>query len=81
MPGTVYSNIAFCPVPVSRRDAQEAIKKAAIDDYIDTLPMGQDTEISDSGFRGFSGGQRQRILLARAFAELVRKQQETPLEA
>ena len=30
--------------------------------------MGQDTEISDSGFRGFSGGQRQRILLARAFA-------------
>ncbi len=68
MPGTVYSNIASCPVPVSRQDAQEAIKKAAIDDYIDTLPMGQDTEISDSGFRGFSGGQRQRILLARAFA-------------
>ena len=30
--------------------------------------MGQDTEISDSGSRGFSGGQRQRILLARAFA-------------
>jgi ABC-type bacteriocin/lantibiotic exporter with double-glycine peptidase domain len=68
MPGTIYSNIAFCPVPVSRQDAQEALKKAAIDEYIDSLPMGMDTEISDSGFRGFSGGQRQRILLARAFA-------------
>ncbi len=68
IPGTIYSNIAFCPVPVSRQDAQEAIKKAAIDEYINSLPMGLDTEISDSGFKGFSGGQRQRILLARAFA-------------
>lgn len=68
MPGTIYSNIAFCPVPVSREDAQEAIKKAAIEDYVNSLPMGQDTEISDSGSRGFSGGQRQRILLARALA-------------
>lgn len=68
MPGTIYSNISFCPVPVSREDAEEAIKKADIEEYINSLPMGQDTEISDSGSRGFSGGQRQRILLARAFA-------------
>ena len=68
MPGTIYSNIAFCPVPISRQDALEAIKKADIAEYIDSLPMGLDTEVSDSGFRGFSGGQRQRILLARAFA-------------
>jgi ABC-type bacteriocin/lantibiotic exporter with double-glycine peptidase domain len=68
MPGTIFSNIAFCPVPISRQDAEEAIKKADIAEYIDSLPMGLDTEVSDSGFRGFSGGQRQRILLARAFA-------------
>ncbi len=68
MPGTVYSNIAFCPVPVSRKEAEEAMKKADIYEYINSLPMGMDTEISDSGFIGFSGGQRQRILLARAFA-------------
>lgn len=68
MPGTIYSNIAFCPVPVSRDDVKEAAKKAVIDDFIDNLPMGQDTEISEAGTMGFSGGQRQRILLARAFA-------------
>ena len=68
MPGTIYSNIAFSPVSVTREDAMEATKKAAIHDYIEKLPMGLDTEISESGSRGFSGGQRQRILLARAFA-------------
>jgi ABC-type bacteriocin/lantibiotic exporter with double-glycine peptidase domain len=68
IPGTIYSNIAFCPVPVSREDAEDALKKAAINEYVESLPMGQDTEISDSGSRGFSGGQRQRILIARAFA-------------
>ncbi len=56
MPGTVYSNIAFCPVPVSRKEAEEAMKKADIYEYINSLPMGMNTEISDSGFIGFSGG-------------------------
>jgi ABC-type multidrug transport system fused ATPase/permease subunit len=68
MPGTIYSNIAFCPHPVSLEDAQEAAAKAAIDDIIDNLPLKYDTEISDSNSGGFSGGQRQRLLLARAFA-------------
>ncbi|OON85139.1 hypothetical protein BXO88_13825 [Oribacterium sp. C9] len=68
MPGTIYSNIAFGPVPVSRDTAVEAAQKADILDYINTLQMGLDTEISESGSKGFSGGQRQRILLARAFA-------------
>ncbi len=68
MPGTVYSNIAFCPHPVSREEAKEAAVKADIDDTIMKLPLGYDTEISDSNTGGFSGGQRQRLLLARAFA-------------
>ena len=32
------------------------------------MPLGLDTEISESNASGFSGGQRQRILIARAFA-------------
>ncbi|MBE6039617.1 MAG: ATP-binding cassette domain-containing protein [Clostridiales bacterium] len=68
MPGTILSNIAFCPHPVSREEAEEAAQKADIADTINALPLGYDTEISDSNSGGFSGGQRQRLLLARAFA-------------
>ena len=68
MPGTIYSNIAFCPHPVSREEAEAAAVKADIDETIKALPLGYDTEISDSNTGGFSGGQRQRLLIARAFA-------------
>ncbi len=68
MPGTVYSNIAFCNKPVSREEAVEAAKRADLDETIMKLPLGYDTEISDSNTGGFSGGQRQRLLIARAFA-------------
>lgn len=68
MPGTIYSNIAFCPHPVSMEEAEAAAVKADIDQTIKALPLGYDTEISDSNTGGFSGGQRQRLLIARAFA-------------
>lgn len=68
MPGTILSNIRFSPHPVSREEAEEAAVKADIADTINALPLGYDTEISDSNSGGFSGGQRQRLLLARAFA-------------
>lgn len=68
MPGTILSNITFCPHPVSREEAEEAAAKADIAETIESLPLGYDTEISDSNSGGFSGGQRQRLLLARAFA-------------
>ncbi len=68
MPGTVYSNIAFSPRPVSLEEAEAAAEKADLTEIIRSLPMGFDTEISDSNTGGFSGGQRQKLLLARAFA-------------
>ena len=68
MPGTVYSNIAFCPHPVTLEEAKIAAEKADIAETIERLPLGYETEISDSNTGGFSGGQRQRLLLARAFA-------------
>lgn len=68
MPGTIYSNIAFCPHPVTLEEAKIAAEKADIAETIERLPLGYETEISDSNTGGFSGGQRQRLLLARAFA-------------
>ena len=68
MPGTLYANIAFSSANVSEKDAWEAAEKAAIADDIRDLPLGMDTEISQSSAGGFSGGQKQRILIARAFA-------------
>lgn len=68
--GTVYDNIAFsCSEDLTRQDAYEAAKKAAVDNFIDALPEEMDTEISESYSGGLSGGQRQGILLARAFAK------------
>ena len=68
MPGTLYENIAFSSANVSERDAWDAAEKAAIADDIRELPLGMDTEITQSNAGGFSGGQKQRILIARAFA-------------
>ena len=68
MPGTIYSNIAFCPHPVSREEAEAAAVKADLDETVRRMPLGYDAEVSDSNSGGLSGGQRQRLLLARAFA-------------
>ncbi len=66
-PGTIRSNVTFTSQgPVSDEKIWDAVDKAAIGDYIRTLPLGLDTEISESSSSGFSGGQRQRILIARA---------------
>lgn len=67
-PGTISSNVTFSSQKeVSEEDIWRAVDQAAIGDYIRTLPLQLDTEISESNSCGFSGGQRQRILLARAF--------------
>lgn len=68
IPGSVYSNIAFTPRPVSEEEAWVAAEKACIADDLRAMPLQLATEISESNSSGFSGGQRQRILLARAFA-------------
>lgn len=68
VPGTVRSNICFTPRSVSEAEAWEAAEKACIADDLRELPLGLDTEISETNSSGFSGGQRQRILIARAFA-------------
>ena len=66
-PGTIYDNVIFgCFEKVDEEKVWEALRKACIDEYVAALPLGINTEISQSNSSGFSGGQRQQLLLARA---------------
>ena len=66
-PGTIADNISFGNEDqVSEEQIWEAADQAEIGDYIRSLPLKLETEISESNSNGFSGGQRQRLLLARA---------------
>lgn len=66
IPGTIYDNILFSNLNASEEDVARAAERAGLKDYIDTLPDGFHTILSEDG-GNLSGGQRQRISLARAF--------------
>lgn len=64
---TIRNNVAF---GIREEEIREelvinALKKAQLYDFIETLPEGLDTIVGDRGVR-LSGGQRQRIGIARA---------------
>ncbi len=63
---TVRENIAFGQ-DVSPENFERAIQTAELKDFIDTLPQGLDTMVSERG-TSLSGGQKQRLMLARALA-------------
>ena len=63
---SLRENIAFNE-EVTEQDTNKAIETAELKDFIDTLPEGLDTIVSERG-TSLSGGQKQRIMLARALA-------------
>jgi ATP-binding cassette subfamily B protein len=63
---SLRENIAFNS-EVTEADLQKAIETAELSDFINTLPQGLDTIVSERG-SSLSGGQKQRIMLARALA-------------
>lgn len=63
--GTVYENIAYGRENATREMVQAAAKAAKVDAFIDSLPDGYDTVLTDSGIN-ISKGQRQLITIARA---------------
>lgn len=63
--GTVYENIVLGRPDASREDVISAAKRANLHAFIETLPMGYDTQLGENGMR-FSGGERQRLAIARA---------------
>lgn len=63
--GTIFENIAYGKEGASREEVIAAAKAAKIDNYIDHLPEGYDTVLSDDG-TNISKGQKQLITIARA---------------
>ncbi len=63
---TVKENIAFSKT-VTDESLQKAIQTAELADFIQALPQGLETMVSERG-NSLSGGQKQRIMLARALA-------------
>lgn len=63
---SIANNIAVARPGASREEIVEAAKKAALHDFVMSLPHGYDTPVGELGDT-LSGGERQRIGIARAF--------------
>lgn len=64
--GTIRENILRGKLNATQEELEQAIKNAYLDDFINSLEKGLDTNIGERGVL-LSGGQKQRIAIARAF--------------
>ena len=69
--GTIASNLAFGKKDATEDDMYEALKTAQALDFVNEMPKGLYTEVSQGG-TSVSGGQKQRLSIARA---LIKKPQ------
>jgi ATP-binding cassette, subfamily B, bacterial PglK len=65
MNNTIKENIVFGRENISEKNIIEIIKIVGLDELINSLPDGIDTNVGNLG-SSFSGGQKQRIAIARA---------------
>ena len=63
--GTVADNVRFGRPGATREEVEAAARATRVDELIERLPDGWDTQIGEGGVR-LSGGQRRRVALARA---------------
>ena len=63
--GSIYDNIAYGRENATLEEVKAAARAARIDSYIESLPEGYDTVLTDDGVN-ISKGQRQLITIARA---------------
>ena len=64
--GTIADNISFGRPDATRDEIEAAARAVGADGFIDALPEGYDTDVSQRGGR-LSAGQRQLVAFARAF--------------
>lgn len=67
--GTIAENIGYGFVNASREQIEQAAKRAHTHRFIEMLPEGYDTQLTDNG-SNLSMGQRQLLSIARLFVEL-----------
>lgn len=63
---TIENNIRIAKRDATHEEVEAACRKAALDEFIRSLPKGYDTPVGELG-GALSGGERQRIGVARAF--------------
>lgn len=63
--GTIYENLTYGRENITRKEVEQAAKAAMIYSYIEKLPEGVETVLSDNGVH-ISKGQRQLLTIARA---------------
>lgn len=63
--GTIAENLRWGNEEATDAELIQACKDASIDDFIDSLPDGLNTDLSQGGVN-LSGGQKQRLCIARA---------------
>lgn len=63
--GSIRENLTYAKPDATDYEVAEAVHLAHLDDVINKLPQGLDTELGEAGV-GLSGGQRQRLAIARA---------------
>jgi ATP-binding cassette subfamily C protein CydCD len=63
---TLEANIRLARPDASAASLLRALERAALADFVASLPAGLDTRVGERGVQ-LSGGQRQRIAIARAF--------------
>ncbi|PTY01190.1 ABC transporter [Verrucomicrobia bacterium LW23] len=63
--GSLRENIAYGLEDVTEQEILDAVEAANLEDVVETMPNGLDTEVGENGVQ-LSGGQRQRIAIARA---------------
>lgn len=66
--GTIRDNVLMFRRGLPDSAVYDALRAAAVDDFVLKLPMGLDTMVAE-GVTGLSGGQRQRLLLGRALPD------------
>ena len=63
--GTIGENIAFGRPGASLQEIEAAARTVGVDDFVDELPAGYDTEVGERGAQ-LSAGQRQIVCFTRA---------------
>jgi subfamily B ATP-binding cassette protein MsbA len=64
--GSILDNLRFVKPEATEAEAREALRLAALSEFIDRLPAGMNTMLGERGVN-LSGGQQQRLSIARVF--------------